>query len=132
MVMRGPPAPRDYGQFFLTGSMFRAGCDGPELTTRVEFYRFEVRSSRSAEPCLRDATAVQDGEHRFYADACRNHQPHAHQSGIVHPLNRVTKIDILEQRSQMLWITDLSRLEPLVTDARESALTACITDRRKV
>ena len=41
MVMRGPPAPRDYGQFFLTGSMFRAGCDGPELTTRVEFYTLE-------------------------------------------------------------------------------------------
>ncbi len=40
-----------------------------------------------------------------------------HREAVTRELNRLTKMGILEQRSRVLWIKDLARLEALVRDA---------------
>jgi CRP/FNR family transcriptional regulator, cyclic AMP receptor protein len=40
-----------------------------------------------------------------------------HREAVTRELNRLTKMGIIEQRSRVLWIKDLARLEALVRDA---------------
>ena len=42
---------------------------------------------------------------------------YGYREAVTRELNRLTKMGIIEQRSRMLWIKDLLRLEALVRDA---------------
>jgi CRP/FNR family cyclic AMP-dependent transcriptional regulator len=93
-----------------------------ELTTRVyEFSTLAVRYRIQAEvlrlagmPTPRGKTASIDPTPTHAEIASRTS---THREAVTRELNRLTKMGILEQRSRVLWIKDLARLEALVRDA---------------
>ena len=93
-----------------------------ELTTRVfEFSTLAVRYRIQAEllrlagaPTPRGKTASVDPTPTHAEIASRTS---THREAVTRELNRLTKMGILEQRSRVLWIKDLARLEALVRDA---------------
>jgi CRP/FNR family cyclic AMP-dependent transcriptional regulator len=93
-----------------------------ELTTRVyEFstlavrYRIQAGVLRLAGvPKPRGKTASIDPTPTHAEIASRTS---THREAVTRELNRLTKMGILEQRSRVLWIKDLARLEALVRDA---------------
>jgi CRP-like cAMP-binding protein len=93
-----------------------------ELTTRVfEFSTLAVRYRIQAE-VLRLAGAPTSQSKTASIDPAPTHAEIAsrtstHREAVTRELNRLTKMGILEQRSRVLWIKDLARLEALVQDA---------------
>ena len=93
-----------------------------ELTTRVfEFSTLAVRYRIQAE-VLRLAGAPTSQGKTASIDPAPTHAEIAsrtstHREAVTRELNRLTKMGILEQRSRVLWIKDLARLEALVQDA---------------
>src|SRR5262245_14723045 len=93
-----------------------------ELTTRVyEFSTLAVRYRIQAEvlrlagvPTPRDKTASIDPTPTHAERASRTS---THRDAAKPAPNRLPKMGIIEQRSRVLWIKDLARLEALVRDA---------------
>ena len=90
-----------------------AGFEFSTLAVRYRIQAEVLRLGRSV-PTPQGKTASIDPAPTHAEIASRTS---THREAVTRELNRLTKMGILEQRSRVLWIKDLARLEALVRDA---------------